>query len=744
MAGASIGTAYLTLTPTMKGTANSVKKEMGLVESAVSGSATKSEKSWISKVGGGFAKVAKVGVGAVVGVGAAVSALALKGGISRALSVEDARSSLAGLGNDTTKIDAIMTNALASVKGTAFGLGDAAGVAASAVAAGVAPGQELERVLRLTADAATIAKTDMGDMGQIFNKVAATGKLNGEVVQQLSERGIPVLSGLAEMYGVTADEAQKMVSRGEVSFEDFTTLMDNTLGGAALKSGETFRGAMANMFASFSRAGESIFTPLMPAIQTGMQAITSMMDGLGPVFETAGAAIGEWLTPLGPMLTDLAGKVAPLIQSMMSAGPPPFFVVLGEMVKAALPAIMELAGVVGGALSTAFTALAPVAGEIGRLLGDVLAQVLPIVSGLLMSLAPIFASLVETAAPFVSQILPLIGTLISALLPPIQQIIEAVMPIVEMMLPILASILAAVMPIIENLIQAVLPLIPTLMAIILPLLEMFSAIFEALAPILTPIVDLIGTVLAAAIQILVPILNAVMAVLTPVIEALGLILPPIIDVVVAIIGWLVGILDGLAGTFGFLGGIITSVLQAVASIFGWIWGTIINPIIGFIGGAISALGKVFQSWGAAIGGFFDGIGNAIRGAVNWAIDAVNNMIRGINKFKIDVPSWVPFIGGNSYGFNIPYIPRLAEGATVLPKAGGTLAILAEAGKAESVVDAGLPNKVLEAAVAAIEEGGGSGDGVNLGSGNTFGYTVEELLDEIEKRTKRKRALVGKR
>jgi hypothetical protein len=48
--------------------------------------------------------------------------------------------------------------------------------------------------------------------------------------------------------------------------------------------------------------------------------------------------------------------------------------------------------------------------------------------------------------------------------------------------------------------------------------------------------------------------------------------------------------------------------------------------------------------------------------------------------------------------HVPSIPNLAEGATVLPRAGGTLVRVAEAGRAESVVDTGKLNRLLDRAL----------------------------------------------
>ncbi|HEY9475494.1 MAG TPA: hypothetical protein VIS06_16805, partial [Mycobacteriales bacterium] len=59
---------------------------------------------------------------------------------------------------------------------------------------------------------------------------------------------------------------------------------------------------------------------------------------------------------------------------------------------------------------------------------------------------------------------------------------------------------------------------------------------------------------------------------------------------------------------------------------------------------------------------------------------------------------------------IPSIPHLADGATILPRPGGTLALLAEAGRPETVVDTGVMNKLI----AKLAEGtGGGGHTVNV-------------------------------
>lgn len=101
-----------------------------------------------------------------------------------------------------------------------------------------------------------------------------------------------------------------------------------------------------------------------------------------------------------------------------------------------------------------------------------------------------------------------------------------------------------------------------------------------------------------------------------------------------------------------------------------------NPI-GLIITAVTALVAGFQYlWDTC-----EGFRNFWKGFVNVLIGGVNTLIKGLNKISIDVPDWVPVIGGGKFGFNIPEIPKLATGGVVNR---ATLAMIGENG-AEAVV-----------------------------------------------------------
>ncbi|ACV64376.1 hypothetical protein Dtox_3667 [Desulfofarcimen acetoxidans DSM 771] len=85
---------------------------------------------------------------------------------------------------------------------------------------------------------------------------------------------------------------------------------------------------------------------------------------------------------------------------------------------------------------------------------------------------------------------------------------------------------------------------------------------------------------------------------------------------------------------------------------------------------------------------WQGITDAFKGAVNIMIDGMNWLIDGLNKLSIDVPGWVPesLGGGQTWGVNIPEIPKLATGGSIT-KSG--YAIVGEEGPELAYFNAGV-------------------------------------------------------
>src|SRR5690554_2501636 len=313
-----LATAYVSIIPSAKGIRDRIGQELDIDQPAEQ--AGRSAGNRITSALGKAIKGTIVGVG--VAAGAALST-ALVRGWGRLTAIEEAQSKLVGLGHSAKSVQSIMDNALASVRGTAFGLDEAATVAASAVAAGIKPGADLERVLKTVADTASIAGVSMGEMGAIFNKVAASNRLTMGEVNQLADRGVPILQMLADQYGVTAEEMSKMVSQGKVDFAAFSQALQENIGGAALESGNTTRGAFANMMAAASRFGAALLEGVFPVAKqvfSGMIVlIDRATDAVRPWAEQVSTFILERVVPAAQQLMDnvreLAGQVQGFVQS---------------------------------------------------------------------------------------------------------------------------------------------------------------------------------------------------------------------------------------------------------------------------------------------------------------------------------------------------------------------------------------------------------------------------------------------
>ena len=373
-----VATAYLSIVPETSKIGPGIKQALGSAD----GQASAAGKSMGGKLSTALKNSLKVGAvaagtAAFAGIGATLTK-----GFSRLNTIDQAQAKLRALGSSGQEVESIMDNALAAVKGTAFGLGDAAGLAGTMVAAGIKPGQELESTLRLVADSAAIAGTDLNDMGQIYGKIAAKGKLDGETLDQLMERQIGILPELAKNYGVTTEEAAKMVSEGKVSFEDFAKVMTEKVGGGAEEMGETVQGAFENMKAAAGRIGASALEPLFKALPGGFSGITDAIDQLEP-------------------------KVKALVQTFSSN----VIENWGPRVRDSLMGVWDAlkgAGVVDQTKDT-FLQLVDTGRELAPTIGRIVAQFAKVSSALGVSTWQVFLTVVQGAASVLSAVEPVLS-----------------------------------------------------------------------------------------------------------------------------------------------------------------------------------------------------------------------------------------------------------------------------------------------------------------------------------------------
>lgn len=133
-----------------------------------------------------------------------------------------------------------------------------------------------------------------------------------------------------------------------------------------------------------------------------------------------------------------------------------------------------------------------------------------------------------------------------------------------------------------------------------------------------------------------------------------------------------------------VGPVLVPIVETVFGVIIDLVGTVarlIGDLINIFKQLASFLSNVFKgdwenAW-KAIGNVFGGIWNAILGIFEGIINAI---INALNTISVDVPDWVPGIGGKHFGFDFkPFhfkekVPMLAQG-TVVPKAAGMFAAI---------------------------------------------------------------------
>lgn len=206
------------------------------------------------------------------------------GGWTRALNIQQAEFMLKGLG---LNVNEIRDNALAAVKGTAYGFDEAARAAASFGASGVEAGEDMEKALMGVAGVAAMTGSSFADIADVFTTVASQGRLMTNELTRLSYRGLNVSSVLAQQLGKSEAQIHEMVHKGQIDFKQFSNAMTEAFGKHAKDANKTFTGSISNIKAALSRIGADFASPIandtIPALNSLIDVIDSIHESMSPV-----------------------------------------------------------------------------------------------------------------------------------------------------------------------------------------------------------------------------------------------------------------------------------------------------------------------------------------------------------------------------------------------------------------------------------------------------------------------------
>ena len=267
------------------------------------------------------------------------------------------------------------------------------------------------------------------------------------------------------------------------------------------------------------------------------------------------------------------------------------------------------------------------------------------------------------------------------------------------------------------------------------LAEVISKLVQALAPLIANLISQLMPIVEMLLNILTPIIGIVMTLVSAFMDFLGPIILFIVDIIAKLIktltDWLMPVIEGVMGYLMPLMQFWMQMIQLVQAFFEALFS-----------GDWNKFAKVFQELGH---GIVQSLADMFTGLVNLIVDLLNLLIKVMTLWLRPVFDLLKGITGGAVDISgaidaglIPHmppivVPAFAEGGVVSPSAGGTLGVIAEAGKPERIEpldDNGL-SKRDKAMIEMMS--GGAGSGINVTVNGTPDMDVNALAAEVSRR-----------
>jgi tape measure domain-containing protein len=204
------------------------------------------------------------------------------------------------LGNKE-KADALMAEMVDLAAKTPLDLQGVASGARQLLAYGFAAKEITDTLTRLGNVAAGLG-LPLERLTYLYGTTAVQGRLYARDMLQFTSSGIPVLQELANMYGKTTEEINKMVSDGKIGFEDVRKVIENMTneGGKFYnlmqEQSKTITGLISNlgdaldtMFNDIGKSQEGVISDVLKGTISLVKNYQKVLDILIPIVATYGA-----------------------------------------------------------------------------------------------------------------------------------------------------------------------------------------------------------------------------------------------------------------------------------------------------------------------------------------------------------------------------------------------------------------------------------------------------------------------
>lgn len=502
---------------------------------------------------------------------------------------------------------------------------------------------------------------------------------------------------LAPLFNSTAESTEALKQKAhELGF-----VMSDEAVDASVK----YTDSLDTMKRTFQGVKNSIVSQLLPgftSITTGLSELLAGQDGAKEKLQQGAQEIVDSLEKIAPRIVDVlltvvgaAAEIAPTIITSLVQG---ISSNLGKIISAAVNIV-----------KTFILSLVRALPKIGK-------SVLSIFPSLLNGLKQVFFNIVKALPSLLKIVVESLPTLIPQVVSGIVDMAvylmehtgEILQPIIDNLPDILISIVNALMDnlpkLIDGAISLVLGIVDAIPQIIMGLLDalptviekIISGLLDALPKLIEGLIDLDSKIVEHLPEIILGLIQAIPKIDASIAQALIQAAPKIWEAFTSIFskawdfikdafsnlgefffnifdGAFEGIKNAWSGIKEFFSGVLSGIREVFSGLNLW-FKKVFDKVVDGIKGAWDGIATWFQD-------LWEGIWLVIKTPINWIIRGVNTIIDGLNMISIDVPDWVPIVGGQHWGFDLGHVPELARGGVVK---GGTPFIAGEAG-AEAVI-----------------------------------------------------------
>lgn len=610
---ADVGSAYVTLMPSMRGFANDIKAQFGqagneggksfgsgLTTGILGGSGA--AKSALSSIGGAAVtagKLAVAGLGAVTGAvtavgGAALNAYAdyeqLSGGVETLFG--SSASTLKGYADEAYRTAGMSANQYMT-QATSF--------AASLV----------QSVGGDTAKAAEYANMAMIDMSDNVNKMGSDMQSVQDAYQGFAKQNFTMLDNLKLGYGGTKEEMQRLIADANKLRAEQGKTADLTI----------------DSYADIVEAIHTVQEEMGITGTTAKEASTTISGSIG----MAKAAWTNFLTGLGRDDVDFSQLTNQLLESIgaVAKNVAPRVAIIGKSIIQAFPSVLSglgsvLAPIVSEALSTAWNIAVQALAGLGIKLPTVdSSQFMTAFQQVASFVGAAIDGIKGAVSTLASAFAPAFAAMQAALAPIIAQVSSALLPALSVLGAALGNLAAAVLPVISAAIQAMAPVIATAIGAVVSLA---STISTGLAPVINGIASLIQAVLPVIQQLFTQWGASIQAVVSAAFAFVESVVTSAMNVINAVIGTVLALIKG--DWEGVWNGVL-NILQAVWDGMIATVQSCIQLVSSTIDSALSFIKGVWNSAWSALGSFLDSAWDGFVSAVTGGNEQVMSILGGL-------------------------------------------------------------------------------------------------------------------